>query len=445
MSDRDGTMPYQASSEDTTIIQADDNANPHRYIACIEEPLDVLLRSNPDLRVRVHPRYKPEKSADSSVAGSNQSVASGFVATSHPTEDLTNFVVQTSTETENQHAKEKTRDKHLQLIIRELKDHIDKSLENAREQSRGDIENVLVALLQESGKRTAAEGRLNAHLFLLSETMVAMELKLLRLEAKVEGREAAQRTRRIPTIGEIPRQQPPNIISSTASMASGVTQPSMLGDLEDYFDEKDEQTGHDDSVSDSTPPQGSRPIIAGVSLDEILLSPMIGETDATSTRATRGGGDANSSMATSVTSSTLASTTVTARGTSTAGEENRSTRSRSQSPLTVQSFQGGDGDHPVSVAGSIGASIVTNAAVAPGSRFTSRPRSALSNRVVSFEVDMANPQAQIANEAGDSITMPDELDNLSEVAESFSTNSRLWREEYEARLDALQKRLNAGE
>jgi hypothetical protein len=58
---------------------------------------------------------------------------------------------------------------------------------------------------------------------------------------------------------------------------------------------------------------------------------------------------------------------------------------------------------------------------------------------------MANPQAQIANEAGDSITMPDELDNLSEVAESFSTNSRLWREEYEARLDALQKRLNAGE
>jgi len=252
MSDRDGTMPYQASSEDTPIIQADDNANPHRYIACIEEPLDVLLRSNPDLRVRVHPRYKPEKSADSSVAGSNQSVASGFVATSHPTEDLTNFVVQTSTETENQHAKEKTRDKHLQLIIRELKDHIDKSLENAREQSRGDIENVLVALLQESGKRTAAEGRLNAHLFLLSETMVAMELKLLRLEAKVEGREAAQRTPRIPTIGEIPRQQPPNIISSTASMASGVTQPSMLGDLEDYFDEKDEQTGHDDSVSDSS-------------------------------------------------------------------------------------------------------------------------------------------------------------------------------------------------
>ena len=36
--------------------------------------------------------------------------------------------------------------------------------------------------------------------------------------------------------------------------------------------------------------------------------------------------------------------------------------------------------------------------------------------------------------------MPDELDNLSEVADTFATSARVWREEYEARLDALQKR-----
>ncbi len=42
---------------------------------------------------------------------------------------------------------------------------------------------------------------------------------------------------------------------------------------------------------------------------------------------------------------------------------------------------------------------------------------------------------------GDSITMPDELDNFSDVADAFSNSARAWREEYEARLDAIHKRL----
>jgi hypothetical protein len=44
---------------------------------------------------------------------------------------------------------------------------------------------------------------------------------------------------------------------------------------------------------------------------------------------------------------------------------------------------------------------------------------------------------------GDSITMPDELDNPLELADTFATRSRMRREECEARLDALQKRWSA--
>ena len=175
---------------------------------------------------------------------------------------------------------------------------------------------------------------------------------------------------------------------------------------------------------------------------------MIGEnTDGTSTtRATRGGGDANSSMATSMTSPTYASTIVTAatRGESFLGEEIPGTQSRSHSPLTVQSFQGGETEPQFSLAESVGTTVLSTAAVAAATRYISRPssRPALSNRVVTFDVVMANQHAQSMNEAGDSITIPDELDNLSEVADTFAASSRVWREEYEARLDALQKRLS---
>lgn len=41
------------------------------------------------------------------------------------------------------------------------------------------------------------------------------------------------------------------------------------------------------------------------------------------------------------------------------------------------------------------------------------------------------------NETGDSVTMPDQFDNLSEVADAFATNSGLWGGDYEEKLDIL--------
>jgi hypothetical protein len=52
----------------------------------------------------------------------------------------------------------------------------------------------LVSMLQnESNRRQALEGRMHAQLLLQAETMVAMEVKLLKLEAKVEKRELLKR------------------------------------------------------------------------------------------------------------------------------------------------------------------------------------------------------------------------------------------------------------
>jgi len=74
----------------------------------------------------------------------------------------------------------------------------------------------------------------------------------------------------------------------------------------------------------------------------------------------------------------------------------------------------------------------------------------MANRVVSFTTNDLSHQSmmgvhpQIPQEndgGGDSITMPDELDNFSDVADAFSNSARAWREEYEARLDAIHKRL----
>lgn len=129
-------------------------------------------------------------------------------------------------------------------------------------------------------------------------------------------------------------------------------------------------------------------------------------------------------------------------------------RSRSQSPLTVQSAN----TLPQSLAStSFAPSILSTAAVASSRSFGTRRAHAavanaegtrsMANRVVSFTTnDLAAgsrsaPQMQEHDGGGDSITMPDELDNFSDIADAFSNSSRSWREEYEARLDAIQKRL----
>ena len=101
---------------------------------------------------------------------------------------------------------------------------------------------------QESAKRSALEQRLHAHLLLQNETMVAMELKLLRLEAKVERREAAQRQQQrvatprtnaqlFQTIEEVEVTRERGAISSGASLASGVTAGSFVGEDGDDNDD----------------------------------------------------------------------------------------------------------------------------------------------------------------------------------------------------------------
>ncbi len=202
-----------------------------------------------------------------------------------------------------------------------------------------------------------------------------------------------------------------------------------------------------------------------------------------STRAVRGEYDGNSSLATSVTNTTVASTIVTAttsgveianstsvshRGEdidsmlglsppAAAEEEDRQPRSRSQSPLTVHSAATASvGPQSAASAATVGTSIISTAAVAPTRSFRARRDAAarmgnavsvdggrqITNRVVSFTSNEVLSMPPEISEAGDSITMPDELDNLSDVADALADRGRLWRDEYEARLDAIQKRFN---
>lgn len=214
---------------------------------------------------------------------------------------------------------------------------------------------------------------------------------------------------------------------------------------------------------------------------------------ASSTRAVRGDYDGASSLATSATSMTALSTilTTTTRGNSSINartgssvnideqsqeidlstspnhldlqsifglsglienaseDQNRQPRSRSQSPLTVQSEGVASTAQQSLASASVGNSVWSTAAVAPTR--ASRPRRDLqrvegrqqwANRVVQFTSDQVFSVPPEISEGGDSITMPDELDNF-DVAEDFSNRARVWRMEYEARLDAIHKRFNS--
>jgi hypothetical protein len=137
--------------------------------------------------------------------------------------------------------------------------------------------------------------------------------------------------------------------------------------------------------------------------------------------------------------------------------EERPPRSRSQSPLTVYSAATASvGPQSAASVGTVGTSIISTAAVAPARSFRARRDAAsrwagnsldgmrqITNRVVSFTSnEVLSLPPEICEEAGDSITMPDELDNLSDVADAIADRGRLWRDEYEARLDAIQKRFH---
>jgi len=514
-------------------------------------------------------------------------------------------------------------EKRMESYMREIQMSLGMGLREIKEQNRRDFERVTATLQNESNRRAALEGRLHAQILLQSETLIAMEVKLLKLEAKVEKREAALRRRGLLNIpnsniasssdrqinvnfgdsrfgsssvgdrsggvgsafanfptsrsglenGTIEEEQvfdmreirvntnesnsrnaraagatgngnnpsrtgsgvnvssnPTNIavVSSGASLASAVTATSFLDGLE-APDDSQAPSGeaHDDGVSErsrdgdvedegaeendgsaSTPTQGSRSHFTN--LESILLNPIqhsIPSEHGLSTRAVRGDYyDGNSSLATSMTNTTVASTIVTAttRGNDSINprsiiaqltndtnsviqdeegveivanstsisqrgedidsmfglsppavtEEHRPPRSRSQSPLTVQSAATAEG-YPQSVASaSVGTSIISTAAVAPARSFRARRDAAarimnpqnldggrsITNRVVSFTSNEVFSVPPEISEAGDSITMPDELDNLSDVADVLADRGRIWRDEYEARLDAIQKR-----
>lgn len=382
----------------------------------------------------------------------------------------------------------------LQILFAGLQNQLDARFQELQEENRHTMDKMVSILQQESAKRVALEQRFQNQLLLQNEAMVAMELKLLRLEAKLEGKEVAQRNHhqnqnrhnsrttssRTNNMEEADSsRRGMAVITSGASLASGVTFP----EEEEHSTDDQEPIVHVAS-QESTPTLGSRqPRIAVGNLESILLNPMIHETTPAglSTRAVRGETSANSSLATSAaTASTFAGSTVitasrhgtdsslhvrritaedqssteaasTPRGRA-QEEENRTTRSRSQSPLTV---------HSSSVAASEGTSEASGMTSIPSSAAVALSRSSgmrraasataangdarpLANRLVSFTtelseiLDEAHPYAEGAR---DSITMPDELDNLSEgVSDTFPSGARLWREEYEARLEALQKR-----
>lgn len=168
----------------------------------------------------------------------------------------------------------------LKTLSESFKSHLDQTMSEMKDQSKRDTESILAVMHQESAKRNALEQRLHSQMLLQNERMVAMELKLLRLEAKVERREASIRqqqnqqqqqrsyssythqqytSNRLPptftTINEsalemppsarlnannssIAEETPPNmaVISSGASLASGVTAGSFLGDDGDVDD-----------------------------------------------------------------------------------------------------------------------------------------------------------------------------------------------------------------
>ena len=352
----------------------------------------------------------------------------------------------------------------------------------------------------EYSKRSAIETRLHAQLLLQSESMVAMELKLLRLEAKVNQKEQRKFQRLgvitntieedLPLEDILGQERQPKVseravVSSGASFVSAVTATSGLEDGISLKEEDEETIEGDNSMLggiDMVAPEivcGTEPSTSttrATTLDSILLNPSFPSTQSMteSTRALRPPHDPTdaSSIGTSATSATLTSTVITATTSSVANvrqQEERlprqnieeilalsptQPRSRSQSPLTVPSTGGHSVGHSVGTSVNTSKSALTTHAIAPSRDFRTRRAAAaaaaavaamvgdskpLTNRVVSFL--SSDEILQASSEAGDSVTIPDEFDNLSDMVETFAGGATRWREEYESRLDTVQKQL----
>lgn len=265
---------------------------------------------------------------------------------------------------------------------------------------------ILTAVQQEAHRRAAGEERLYRYLVEQQEAMVAMELRLVRLEAKV--------TAPSPQPMMMPRNQRREgmaVYASTsgASLTSGVSE--------------EEEEGEEVNDTDSTPTFGSRPAprLFGP-LESILLNPVADTPGNLSTRATRSPTHAEDSLASwatrsASTSTTLASTapTATTRGTESLVPPQPFVRpmddeAAQTSPLTVP-----DSSTVEEGLGSQTASVLRSR--------RSESRVSLDQRVVSFGTAQRWTEEE-------------------EEEDDYVSAARAWREEYEARLEALQKRWN---
>jgi hypothetical protein len=80
-------------------------------------------------------------------------------------------------------------------FLTEFKSQMMSQMEEIRSSHHRDTENLIHLLKNESNRRSVIEGRLHAQMLLQAETIVAMEIKLLRLESKLEEKENEKRRR----------------------------------------------------------------------------------------------------------------------------------------------------------------------------------------------------------------------------------------------------------
>lgn len=141
-----------------------------------------------------HKKSKKKSSGNSADVQSTASIASG-VPIAPLQDDLAGLVVQTSS---RRHLMKETPNEGTmsnEEVVSEIKDQLEISLTELRDKSRRDTDKVLTMLQQESNKRTALEAHFQGQLLIQSEAMVAMEMKLLRLEAMVEQRQGRRPSR----------------------------------------------------------------------------------------------------------------------------------------------------------------------------------------------------------------------------------------------------------
>ena len=107
---------------------------------------------------------------------------------------------------------------HIMSSLSNIQSSLSIALSQIQSENRSHHDKIKTLILTESKQRMALESRLHSQLLLQSEAMIAMEMKLMRLEAKVEKKEALLYSRRKGSgIGN------PSILNPTVSHSSPMT------------------------------------------------------------------------------------------------------------------------------------------------------------------------------------------------------------------------------